>query len=83
MWVKPEDYKLVGDCLTAARRQAGVSQDELAALLGKPQSFISTYERGQRRIDLLEFLLIMNTLNADPAPVFAEIARDYKPRKRG
>jgi Helix-turn-helix len=47
-WVEAEHYKIVGACLAAARRRANVTQQELAARLGKPQSFVSEYERGQR-----------------------------------
>lgn len=81
MWISPEGYKIVGECLAATRKRAGVSQDELAVLLEKPQSFVSAYERGQRRIDLLEFLRIMETLKADPREVFAKIVTAYHPRR--
>jgi transcriptional regulator with XRE-family HTH domain len=73
VWVQPQDHRIVGRCLADARRQAGVSQDDLAARLGKPQSFVSTYESGQRRVDILEFLLILKTLGVDPASVFTAI----------
>jgi predicted transcriptional regulator len=53
---------------------ADITQDELAVLLKKPQSLISAYERGQRRIDLLEFLTVMDAIKADPQKVFAQIA---------
>jgi transcriptional regulator with XRE-family HTH domain len=53
--------------------RAGISQRELAALLGKPQSFVSAYENGQRRVDLLEFLAIVDMVKADPFAVFREI----------
>ena len=36
------------------RAEAGLSQAELARILGKPQSFLSKYESGVRRLDLLE-----------------------------
>lgn len=36
------------------RREAGLSQIELAKRLGKPQSYVSKYELGERRLDLLE-----------------------------
>jgi len=61
--------------LAAARRRAGLTQAELPARLDKPQSFISDYERGQRRIDLLEFLVISRALSADPLDIFAEIVK--------
>jgi transcriptional regulator with XRE-family HTH domain len=74
LWVQAEHYKVVGACLAAARRRLNVTQQQLAGRLRKPQSFVSEYERGQRRIDVVEFLLIARTLGADPLSLFAEIA---------
>ena len=75
MWVEAEHYKIVGACLAAARRRANVTQDELAARLGKPQSFVSQYECGQRRVDVVELLVISRTLGVDALDLFAEIAK--------
>jgi transcriptional regulator with XRE-family HTH domain len=61
--------------LAAARQRVNLTQQELARRLGKPQSFISAYEGGLRRVDLIEFLLIARTLGADPVDIFAEIVR--------
>lgn len=73
MWVRPRDQKVVGGSLAAARKRAGVTQEELARRLRKPQSFVSDYERGQRRVDLVEFLMIVAALKLDPHKVFADI----------
>ena len=75
MWVRPEEQRVVGECLASARQRAGITQRDLAAALGKPQSFVSAYENGQRRVDLLEFLAIVEALKVDPVVVFAEIVR--------
>lgn len=40
--------------LRDARAEAGMSQQHLADLLGEPQSFVSKYESGTRRLDLVE-----------------------------
>jgi len=48
---------------------------QLAKLLRKPQSFVSNYERGQRRIDVLELLRIVEALKGDARAVFTDIAR--------
>jgi transcriptional regulator with XRE-family HTH domain len=74
-WVVPEHYQVVGAALAAARRKANLTQVELAARLGKPQSVISAIEAGTRRVDVVEFLMIAKTLGADPVEVFAEITR--------
>jgi transcriptional regulator with XRE-family HTH domain len=59
VWVRPKECKHVGAALAAARDRAGLTQQQLAKLLRKPQSFVSNYERGQRRIDVLELLRIV------------------------
>jgi transcriptional regulator with XRE-family HTH domain len=73
VWVRPSDYRVVGASLAAARKRAGVTQQELARRLRKPQSFVSDYERGQRRVDVIELLLIVAALKLDPHKVFADI----------
>jgi transcriptional regulator with XRE-family HTH domain len=81
--VQPKEYRHVGGALAAARDRAGLTQDELAKLLRKPQSFISNYERGNRRIDVLELLRIVDALKADPRTVFMDIVARKGGRKRG
>jgi transcriptional regulator with XRE-family HTH domain len=79
LWVETEQYKIVGACLAAVRRRANVTQQEVAAKLGKPQSFVSEYERGQRRVDVIELLVISKALGVDPLPLFTEITRSAGP----
>jgi transcriptional regulator with XRE-family HTH domain len=73
VWVQPREYRVVGAALAAARKRAGLTQQQLARLLRKPQSFVSSYENGQRRIDILELLRIARALEADPRRIFGEI----------
>lgn len=42
-----------------------MTQVELAEFLGQPQSYVSKYERGERRIDLVEFMEIATALELD------------------
>ena len=72
-WVQPEHYQVVGTVLAAARQRVNLTQVDLARRLGKPQSVVSGYENGRRRVDVVEFLLIVRTLGADPVEVFDEI----------
>lgn len=84
MWVQPKEYKHVGAALAAARDRAGLSQKQVARLLRKPQSFVSNYERGQRRIDVLELLRIVETLGDDARAIFMDIVArlaEAKPSK--
>ena len=75
MWVQPREHKLVGAVLAQARERAGLTQVQLAKLLRKPQSFVSSYETGQRRIDVLEMLRIVEALKGNPQKVFSDIVR--------
>jgi transcriptional regulator with XRE-family HTH domain len=61
--------------LAALRREKGVSQVELARRLGKTQQFVSMVERGDRRIDVVEFYAIVSALGADPVNEFARFAQ--------
>jgi transcriptional regulator with XRE-family HTH domain len=47
-------YRRLLDRLQQARKAAGLTQVEVAAALGRPQSFVSKCESGERRIDVLE-----------------------------
>ena len=58
MWLEQKSYQAVGAALAAARASAGIKQVDLAKRLRKPQSFISNYENGQRRVDVLELVRI-------------------------
>jgi transcriptional regulator with XRE-family HTH domain len=59
--------------LIEARTRAGVTQVELAARLGRPQPFISFVERGERRIDVIEFYAIMMALDVEPETAFRDL----------
>jgi transcriptional regulator with XRE-family HTH domain len=51
--------------LIARRKAAGLTQAELAKLLGEYQSYVARIESGQRRIDVVELLDIAKALNFD------------------
>ena len=53
--------------MVKARKTAGLTQRELADRLHKPQSFVSKYEGGERRIDVVEFLVVCQAIGVDSA----------------
>lgn len=61
--------------LVAARRDAGVTQIELAQRLGRTQSFVSQIERGVRRLDVIEFYAVAKAMKIDPVVLFAAVAK--------
>lgn len=85
VWVQQKEYGEVGAVLANARERAGLTQQQLAKRLRKPQSFISNYERGQRRIDVLELLRIIEALDDNPVEIFRKILAERgggKPQRR-
>lgn len=68
-------YASLLDTLVELRKQRGLTQVELARRLGKPQPFVSYIERGERRIDVIEFYAIARALDADPIKVFSSLVK--------
>jgi ribosome-binding protein aMBF1 (putative translation factor) len=62
--------------LLEARRARGLRQADLADRLGRPQSFVSNYERGERRLEVSEFIVIARVLGVDAAAVVAELVEE-------
>ena len=67
-------YKIFRSLLILAREQSGLTQVQIAELLKKPQSFISKYERGERRLDFSEFIELADVLKIDVTN-FVEVYR--------
>lgn len=59
--------------LIDARRQSGLTQAELAGRLHRPQSFVSKYERNERRLDVVEFLEVAAAIGIDPLALLKDL----------
>ena len=44
-----------------------MTQIDLSKKLGRPQSFVSKYENGERRLDVIEFLEVADALGVEPS----------------
>ena len=66
-------YEIFRRLLIEYRLKQGVTQTQLAERLGRPQSFVSKYENGERRLDLIEFLDIAGALEIDPFDFIKEL----------
>lgn len=47
-------YQLFRDALRDVREHSNLTQVQLSSLLGKPQSYVSKIESGERKLDILE-----------------------------
>jgi transcriptional regulator with XRE-family HTH domain len=74
-------YQLVLKRIRAARRAADVTQAELASRLGTDQSFISKYERGERRLDVVELRAICLALGISLIDFLRDIEVELRKRE--
>jgi transcriptional regulator with XRE-family HTH domain len=68
-------YRRLRALLVEARRTAELTQADVAKRLARPQSFVSKYETGERRIDVIEFLDIARAIGADWAALLRRLER--------
>lgn len=68
-------YKRLRALLIKARKDRGLTQAQVAAKIHKPQSFVSKYEQGERRIDVVEFLEISRALGIDSLEILRELEK--------
>lgn len=67
------DHRHLVDVLTQARHDSGLTQADLAARVGKDQTFISIVERGQRRVDVIEFIQLSKAMGRDPVALMKAV----------
>jgi transcriptional regulator with XRE-family HTH domain len=60
--------------LRDARQSSGLTQGEIARRLGRPQSFVSKCESGERRVDVAEFLAFCDAIRIDPVAFVRQLA---------
>jgi transcriptional regulator with XRE-family HTH domain len=68
-----EVYDLFRFYLIRARQKGRLKQADLAEKLGRPQAFVSRYETGERRLDVIEFLEVCRALSIDPAEILGKL----------
>jgi transcriptional regulator with XRE-family HTH domain len=66
---RDQRYDALQKALTETRLNSHLTQQEVALRLGKPQSFVSKYESGERRLDVIEFLEVCEALGVRPAAI--------------
>jgi transcriptional regulator with XRE-family HTH domain len=79
--IHDDAYQLFVDALRTARTTAGVTQAILAHRLGTDQSYVSKYERSERRLDVIEFRDICHALGLDFLEFIAALERELKRRR--
>lgn len=60
--------------LSSGRVAAGMTQQDLAERLKRPQSFVSKYESGERRVSVVELVEISDAIGVDPRRIIGDLA---------
>lgn len=68
--------------LVDARTKAGLSQKELAAKLRHHQSFVARVESGERRIDVVELVVLARVIGFDASEILAIVEAATEPNHR-
>jgi len=71
-------HRILLDLLIRRRRELDLSQVELAKLLGKPQSYVSKFETGERRLDVFELIDICSALSCSMVGIVESLLSNEK-----
>jgi transcriptional regulator with XRE-family HTH domain len=69
-------HKKFRQLLATERQKADLTQAQLSSRLNRPQSFVSKYERGERRLDVIEFGEVARALGIDPIRLLRKFYRE-------
>jgi transcriptional regulator with XRE-family HTH domain len=63
------EYEHLREVLISARQEAGLTQASVAARFGRSAPFVTLFEKGQRRLDVLDFFNLVTALGYDPGEI--------------
>ena len=72
------EYTVFRLTLKDIRLRSNVTQTDLAARLGRPQSYVSKFEAGERRLDVIETMAICDAIGVP----FADFVSEFTARLR-
>ena len=70
-WVVSRSYRAAIEAFAASRIALGISQRELARRVGKPVSFVNKIELIERRLDVVEFIVLAKAMDVPAADLIA------------
>jgi transcriptional regulator with XRE-family HTH domain len=65
-------YRQLCRLLAETRKKAGLQQTDIAKRLGRPQSYVSKVESGERRLDVAEYVEIAQAIGVDPVKLLKQ-----------
>ena len=77
------EYAVLRDLLRELRTEKGFTQVQLSETLGMPQSFVSKYETGERRLDVIELREVCQSLGTTLAAFAKKLEARLAESKKG
>lgn len=71
--IRSEGHLALCKALLDARQARGLTQSELANILQCHQSFVARIESGERRIDVVELVVLARALDTEPTTFLAAV----------
>ena len=66
------------EAIVAMRKNAGLNQRQLAGRLGREQNLVGRLEKGQRRLDVVEFYWLCKACGVDPKSVARRLFKHFE-----
>ncbi len=76
-----EHSKIISQALVKIRNKAGLTQRELAKILGREHSFVAHCELGERRVDMAEFYWICTACDVSSHKEASDIMKAFSKLK--
>ena len=80
--IRSKGQEALCQALVDARKNAGLGQDDLADRLKCHQSLVARLESGERRIDVVELVVLARAIGFDPFDVLAIVEAATEPDHR-
>ena len=80
--IRSSGHEALREALIAARKTAGLTREQLAKRLKQHQSFVARVESGERRIDVVELIVLARALGADTVGLLAATESATEPDHR-
>ncbi len=77
--LRSREQKILQVMLRQARERTGINQENFAAVIDEPQSFITKYETGKRMLRVIELIAILRALNVSPSEFIEELDEKIGP----
>ncbi len=73
------EHQRLREILKRERLAAGLRQSDVAVRTGRSQAYISKFEQGDLRLDVVDFVRLCTTIGCDPHMVLDEAFAQWLP----